>query len=178
MKITLIHIVSATGFDRTVTALSFLHQHKRWNQAAKAHMPWVNFQLFFGRVLVTLVLWWTLPGVKLSKTLSTSRKKFIIGRLILSIFNPSSLMLTVLQKSSTLFDSFEKGVSFWSKPNSRHQPRTLETSPLSFPNRLSISRHTFCDPRRASLLTRKSGRIKTTQKTGDVLITSALKKLT
>ena len=54
----------------------------------------------------------------------------------------------------------------------------LETSPLSFLNRLNTSCHTFYDPRRASFLTRKSGRTETTQKTSDVLITFALKRLT
>ena len=48
------------------------------------------------------------PGVVLDKTSSTSKKKFCIGRLILSILNPLSLMLTELQKSLTSIDSFKK----------------------------------------------------------------------
>ena len=98
-----------------ITALFSSHQHKRQNQAAKASLPWVEFKLSFGRVLVTSVLWWTLSGVELSKTPSTSERKFIIECLTLSILNPSSLMLTELQKSPTSFDSFKKDVSFWSR---------------------------------------------------------------
>ena len=78
-------------------------------------------------------------------------------------------MLTELQKSPTSFDSFEKGVSFLSRPNSRRQPGTLETSYLFFPNRLSTSGHTLRSPRMARLTTRKSGRTETTQKTSDSL---------
>ena len=178
MKITLIHIVSATGFDHTITVLSSLHQHKRWMKAAKAHLPWVEFKLSFRKVLVTSVLWWTLPAVELSKTPSTNRKKFTMGRLTLNILNPSSLMLTKLLKSPTSFIFFQKGVSLWSRSNSRHQPGTLETSPLSFPNRLSTSRHTLGGPRKASSPIRKSGKTETIQKISDVLITSALNKLT
>ena len=96
------------------------------------------------------------PGVALDKTPSTSKKKFSIGRLTSSILNPSSLMLTELQKSPTSFDSFEKGVSLRSRPSSRRQPGTLETSHLSFPNRLSTSGHTLRGPRMARLTTRKS----------------------
>ena len=51
--------------------------------------------------------------VALDKT--PSRSKFIIGCLTSSILNPSSLMLTELQKSPTSFDSFEKDVSLWSE---------------------------------------------------------------
>ena len=48
------------------------------------------------------------PGVALDKTPSTSKKKFCIGRLTSSILNPSSLILTELQKSLTSIDSFKK----------------------------------------------------------------------
>ena len=48
------------------------------------------------------------PGVALDKTPSISKKKFCIGRLTLSILNPSSLMLTELQKSLTSINSFTK----------------------------------------------------------------------
>ena len=48
------------------------------------------------------------PGVALDKTPSTSKKKFCIRRLTLSILNPSSLMLTELQKSLILIDFFKK----------------------------------------------------------------------
>ena len=48
------------------------------------------------------------PRVALDKTPSTSKKKFYIGRLTLSILNSSSLMLTELQKSLTPIDSFKK----------------------------------------------------------------------
>lgn len=58
LKITLIHIVSTTGFNHIITALSSLHQHKHQNQVAEASLLWIKFKLFFGRVLVTLVFWW------------------------------------------------------------------------------------------------------------------------
>ena len=45
------------------------------------------------------------PGVILDKTPSTNKKKFCVGRLTLSILNPSSLMLTELQKSLTSINS-------------------------------------------------------------------------
>ena len=48
------------------------------------------------------------PGVALDKTPNTSKKKFCIRRLTLSILNPSSLMLTKLQKSLTSIDFFKK----------------------------------------------------------------------
>ena len=48
------------------------------------------------------------PGIVLDKTPRTSKKKFCIERLISSILNPSSLMLTELQKSLTSIDSFKK----------------------------------------------------------------------
>ena len=63
--------------------------------------------------MITPVLWWTLSGVELSKTLSISGRKFTIGRLTATILKPLSLMLIELQKSSTSFDSFEKDVSLW-----------------------------------------------------------------
>ena len=116
LRITSIHIISAIGFNYTVTALSSLYQHKYRNQAAKATLPSVEFKLSFGRVLVTSVLWWTLFGVESSETASTSGRKFIIGRLTSSILNPSSLILTELQKSLTSFDSFEKDVSLQARP--------------------------------------------------------------
>ena len=49
-----------------------------------------------------------LPRVALDTTPSTSKKKFCIGHLTLSILNSSSLMLTELQKSLTSIDSFKK----------------------------------------------------------------------
>ena len=59
------------------------------------------------------------PGVASDKTPSTSGRKFTIGRLTSSILNPSSLMLTELQKSPTSFDSFEKDVSIRSEQRGR-----------------------------------------------------------
>ena len=54
-------------------------------------------------------------GVALEKTPSTSKKKFCIKRFTLSILNPSSLMLTKLQKSLISFNFFEKNSnSHWS----------------------------------------------------------------
>ena len=50
-------------------------------------------------------------GVALDKTLNTSKKKFAIRHLTLNILNPSSLMLTKLQKNPTSFDFFEKNSS-------------------------------------------------------------------
>ena len=126
-------------------------------------------RLSYKRVRVTHGLSCIPPGVALDKTPSTSKKKFSIRRLTSSILNPSSLMLTELQKSPTSFDSFEKGVSLRSRPSSRRQPGTLETSSLSFPNRLSTSGHTLRGPRMARPTTRKSGRTETPQKTSDSL---------
>ena len=40
-----------------------------------------------------------------------SKRKFVIGRLTFSILNPSSLILTELQKGLTSIDSFKKGVT-------------------------------------------------------------------
>ena len=97
----------------------------------------------------------------------------MIGHLTLSILNPSSLMLTEFQKSPTSFDSFEKGVSLRSRPSSRRQPGTLETSPLSFPNKLSTSGHTLRGPRMARPTTKRSGKTETSQKTRDSLRTFA-----
>ena len=48
------------------------------------------------------------PRVVLDKIPNTSKKKFYIGGLTLSIFNPSSLILTKLEKSLTSIDSFKK----------------------------------------------------------------------
>ena len=131
-----------------------------------AFLPWVK-KLFYKRVKVTQRLPCIPPGVALNKTPDTSKWKFSIGYLISSILNPSSLMLTEFQKSPTSFNSFEKSVSLWSKPSSRRQLGTLETSPLFFPNRLSTSGHTLCDPRIARLMRRKSERTKTPQKTSN-----------
>ena len=78
-------------------------------------------------------------------------------------------MLTELQKSPTSFDSFEKGVSLRSRPSSRRQPGTLETSHLFFPNRLSIRRHTLRGSRIERPTTRKFGRMEKPQKTSDSL---------
>ena len=78
-------------------------------------------------------------------------------------------MLTEIQKSPTSFDSFKKGVSFRSRPSSRRQLGSLETNPLFFANRLNISGHTFCGPRMARPMTRKSEKTETTQKTSDSL---------
>ena len=113
------------GTNRTSFIASFLcgrinfcwHQYKRRNQAVKDPLPWVEFKLSFGRVLVTPVLWWTLSGVELSKTLSTSRRKFTIGRLTSSILNPSSLILTGPQKSPTSFDFFRERLKSWPRGN-------------------------------------------------------------
>ena len=49
-----------------------------------------------------------LLGVALDKIPNTSKKKFCIRRLTLSILNLSSLILTKLQKSLTSIDSFKK----------------------------------------------------------------------
>ena len=54
-----------------------------------------------------------LPGVVLDKI--PSGRKFTIGYLTSNILNPSSLMLTELQKSPISFNSFEKDVSLWSE---------------------------------------------------------------
>ena len=78
-----------------------------------------SLRLFFKRVWVTQGLLYILLGVALDKTPSTKKWKFTIGRLNLSILNPSSLILTKLQKSQTLFNSFEKDVSLWSKQRGR-----------------------------------------------------------
>ena len=48
------------------------------------------------------------PGVALDRTPSASKKKFYIGCLSLNILNPSSLILTELQKSLTSIDCFKK----------------------------------------------------------------------
>ena len=106
-------------------------------------------------------------------------------------------MLTEHQKSPTSIDSFKKDIrlrlrTMWEEinvthevivllippwPSSRHQPEILETSPLSFPNRLSTSRHTLHVPRMARSPTRKSGRKKKSlRRLVTVLMTSALKK--
>ena len=53
------------------------------------------------------------PGVALDKT--PNGRKFTIRLLTSSILNPSSLILTELQKSPTSFNSFEKDVSLWSE---------------------------------------------------------------
>ena len=127
----------------------------------------LSSRLSFERVWVTQGFLCTPPGVVLDKTPRTSKRKFAIGRLTSSILNSSSLMLTELQKSPTSFDSFEKGVNLRSRPSSRLQPGTLETSHLSFPNRLSTSGHTLRGPRMARPTTRKSGRTETSQKTSD-----------
>ena len=76
-------------------------------------MPWVEFKVSLQRVWVTQGLVCIPPGVALDKT--PSGRKFTIGRLTSSILNPSSLMLTELQKSPTSFDSFEKDVSLRSE---------------------------------------------------------------
>ena len=48
------------------------------------------------------------PGMALDKTPNTSKKKFCMRRLILSILNLLTLMLTELQKSLTSINSFKK----------------------------------------------------------------------
>ena len=75
----------------------------------------LSSSFLFERVWVTQGLPCIPPGVALDKTPSTSKWKFTIGRLTSGIFNPSSLMLTELQKSPTSFDSFEKDVSLRSE---------------------------------------------------------------
>ena len=92
------------------------HLNKRWNQASKDPLLWVESKAFFERVWVTQRLPYIPPGVMLDKTPNTSRRKFRIGRLTSDILNPSSLMLTGLQKSMTSINSFKKDVSFWSRP--------------------------------------------------------------
>ena len=76
-------------------------------------------RLSYERVKVTQGLPCIPPGVVLDKTPNTSKKKLRIRRLTSSILNPSSLMLTELQKSPTSFDSFKKGVNLWLRPSSR-----------------------------------------------------------
>ena len=68
----------------------------------------LSSRLFYERVRVIQGFLYLPPGVALDRTLSTSKKKFCIGRHTLSILNPSSLMLTELQKSLTSIDSFKK----------------------------------------------------------------------
>ena len=65
-------------------------------------------RLFYERVRVTQGFLYLPPGVALDKTPSISKKKFCIGHLTLSILNPSSLILTELQKSIISIDSFQK----------------------------------------------------------------------
>ena len=69
------------------------------NQAVKDLLPWIEFKAFLKRVWVTQKLLCIPLGVVLDKTPRTSKRKFAIGRLTLSILNPSSLMLTELQKT-------------------------------------------------------------------------------
>ena len=77
-----------TGINRTPFAASFLrnrisfcwHLHKRRNQAIKDPLPWVEFKAFLERVWVTQELLYIPSGVALDKTLSTSGKKWSIGR--------------------------------------------------------------------------------------------------
>ena len=108
-------------------------------------------------------------------------------------------MLIELQKSPTSIDSFKKNVRLWSGtmreqinvtyevivpliplwPSFRRQPGILNTSPLSFPNRFSTSRHTLRGPKIVKPLTKKSGKKeKSLKRLVTVLITSALKRLT
>ena len=88
LRITSIHIVSTTGFNCIITALSFLHQHKRWNQADKAPLPWVESKLFFKKIWSTQELPFIPHGVTLDKTSSTSSKrKFKIKAQPHSIFS-------------------------------------------------------------------------------------------
>ena len=71
----------------------------------------LSLKLFFKRVWVTQRLLCISPRVILYKTPRTSKKKFAIGRFISSILNPSSLILTELQKSLSSIGFFKKGVS-------------------------------------------------------------------
>ena len=90
-----VFISTSTSFKRT--------RPKKWLSCLG-----LSSKFLFKKVWVTQGLPCIPPGVALDKTPSTSKWKFTIGRLTSSIFNPSSLMLTELQKSLTLFDSFEK----------------------------------------------------------------------
>ena len=67
-----------------------------------------NSRLSYERVRVTQKFLYLPPGVALDKTPCSSKKMFCIGRLTLSILNPSSLMLIKLQKSLISIDSFKK----------------------------------------------------------------------
>ena len=68
------HVNTSGAFDtnRIPFAVLFLcnrlnfcwHQYKYWNQAVKDLLPWVEFKLSFGRVLVTSKLLWILLGVE------------------------------------------------------------------------------------------------------------------
>ena len=71
----------------------------------------LSSKLSFERVWETQGLPYIQSEVALDKTPCISERKFTIGRLTLSILNPSSLMLIKLQKSPTSFDFFEKNSS-------------------------------------------------------------------
>ena len=109
---------SATGTDRILFTASFLVIGSTFD-GINGHVEakkWLfclglSSRLSFEGVRVTQGLLCTPPGVVLDKTPKTSKRKFAIGRLTLSILNPSSLMLTELLKSLTSIDSFKKGVS-------------------------------------------------------------------
>ena len=75
----------------------------------------LSSRLSFKRVWVTQGLPCIPLGVALDKTPNISGRKFTIGHLTSNILNPSSLMLTELQKSPTSFDSLEKDVSLRSE---------------------------------------------------------------
>ena len=68
----------------------------------------LSSKLFFDRVWVTPRLPYIPLGVAFDKTPNTSKKKFVIGRLILSILNPSNLVLTKLQNNLISINFFKK----------------------------------------------------------------------
>ena len=111
------HIDSATNFNHTLFAalFHFVGTSTNVGRTRQLNIPCLgsSSKLSFEGVLVTQGLVYIPPGVALDKT--PSGRKFTIGRLTSSILNPSSLMLTELQKSPTSFDSFEKDVSLWSE---------------------------------------------------------------
>ena len=121
MKITLIYTAGVTSSNHTPFATLFfvvglaLAGTSTSVATRQLKLPCLGLssRLFFKRVWVTQGLLCIPPGVAFNKT--PNGRKFTIGRLTLSILNPSSLMLTELQKSPTSFDSFEKDVSLWSE---------------------------------------------------------------
>ena len=103
--------------------------------------------LSYKRVKITQEFLYISPGIALDKTPSTSKKKFYIGCLISNILNPSSLMLTELQKSLTSIDPFKKVMArkdgkegWWLLSLRTHLPMHLSPYALVLSLRLCTNR--------------------------------------